>query len=207
MAVLCTDDASCPFAGLLEADDGTRTHDLLHGMCERPCAPVRCRSLKRAPCRASRPRERTQANPSERRTLPFLPRNSDTKLGCRASQLLPTRESGCAAPEGAAPEPARTEVHRQIALPWVPVAFPGGRGVRPRPFADPWKCREIVFVHPSAPDDVDAQVRWSTVRARGAGYGNSKSIAAVPGIVNVTCLPTSEGFPTTTSRCWASYCH
>jgi hypothetical protein len=31
MAVLCTDDATCLFAGLLEADEGTRTLDLLHG--------------------------------------------------------------------------------------------------------------------------------------------------------------------------------
>jgi hypothetical protein len=30
-AVLCTDDATCLFAGLLGAGDGTRTHDLLHG--------------------------------------------------------------------------------------------------------------------------------------------------------------------------------
>jgi hypothetical protein len=28
------------------ADDGTRTHDLLHGKCARPFAPVRARSLK-----------------------------------------------------------------------------------------------------------------------------------------------------------------
>jgi hypothetical protein len=52
-------------AGLREADDGTRTHDLLHGKCERPFAPVRVRSLKPPVCRVwVRPseRERTRAN-------------------------------------------------------------------------------------------------------------------------------------------------
>ena len=47
------------------ADDGTRTHDLLHGKCERPFAPVRVRSLKAPVCRASvhtAERERTRAN-------------------------------------------------------------------------------------------------------------------------------------------------
>src|SRR5687767_9043786 len=34
------------FTGVLEADDGTRTHDLLHGKCARPFAPVRACSLK-----------------------------------------------------------------------------------------------------------------------------------------------------------------
>ena len=32
------------FTGALGADDGTRTHDLLHGKCERAFAPVRARS-------------------------------------------------------------------------------------------------------------------------------------------------------------------
>jgi hypothetical protein len=73
MAVLCSDDATCLFAGPLEADAGTRTHDLLHGKCERPFAPVRARSLKPpiAGFLSARP------NGSElerRRTLPFLPR-------------------------------------------------------------------------------------------------------------------------------------
>jgi hypothetical protein len=51
--------------GFGRADDGTRTHDLLHGKCERPSAPVRSRSLKRPVCRAFRigsERERTRAN-------------------------------------------------------------------------------------------------------------------------------------------------
>ena len=55
----------CPFAGTLRADDGTRTHDLLHGKCERPFAPVRARSLKPPVCRVSvhaSERERTRAN-------------------------------------------------------------------------------------------------------------------------------------------------
>ena len=59
---------------LPKADEGTRTLDLLHGKCERPFAPVRARSLKTAVCSDSRPHQRTRANPSERRTLPFLPR-------------------------------------------------------------------------------------------------------------------------------------
>jgi hypothetical protein len=29
--VCFSDDDTCPFAGYLGADDGTRTHDLLHG--------------------------------------------------------------------------------------------------------------------------------------------------------------------------------
>jgi hypothetical protein len=72
--VFSGDDETCAFAGDLEADDGTRTHDLLHGKCEQPFAPVRDRSLKAAVCTAFRPSERTGANPSERRTPPFLPR-------------------------------------------------------------------------------------------------------------------------------------
>jgi hypothetical protein len=62
------------FTGVLEADDGTRTYDLLHGKCARPFAPVRARSLKPSTRRAFRVGERTRPNPSERRTLPFLPR-------------------------------------------------------------------------------------------------------------------------------------
>ena len=50
------------FTGVLEADEGTRTFDLLHGKCERPFAPVRSRSLKRPVCRAFRTSERTRAN-------------------------------------------------------------------------------------------------------------------------------------------------
>jgi hypothetical protein len=61
-------------AGSFRADDGTRTHDLLHGKCERPFAPVRSRSLKRPVCGGFGRSGRTRANPSERRTLPFLPR-------------------------------------------------------------------------------------------------------------------------------------
>jgi hypothetical protein len=62
------------FPGVLEADDGTRTHDLLHGKCERPFAPVRTRSVKRLDCGTFPRIERTRPHPSERRTLPFLPR-------------------------------------------------------------------------------------------------------------------------------------
>jgi hypothetical protein len=40
-------DASAPFPGFVRADDGTRTHDLLHGNGEQPFASVRCRSLNR----------------------------------------------------------------------------------------------------------------------------------------------------------------
>jgi hypothetical protein len=63
--VFSGDDETCAFAGDLEADDGTRTHDLLHGKCEQPFAPVRDRSLKR-PCAAvsvqPSKRVRTRAN-------------------------------------------------------------------------------------------------------------------------------------------------
>jgi hypothetical protein len=60
------------FTGVSEADEGTRTLDLLHGKCERPFASVRAGSLKPADCRVSRPSERTRANPSERRNLAIL---------------------------------------------------------------------------------------------------------------------------------------
>jgi hypothetical protein len=60
------------FTGVLEADEGTRTLDLLHGKCERPFASVRAGSLKPADCRVSRPSERTRPNPSERRNLAIL---------------------------------------------------------------------------------------------------------------------------------------
>src|ERR671935_1150160 len=54
--------------------------------CERPFAPVRASSLKRAVCRRFRTIERTRVNPSERRTLPFLPRNQapDSAPGSQA---------------------------------------------------------------------------------------------------------------------------
>jgi hypothetical protein len=71
--IYCVDDAPCAFAGLFRADEGTRTLDLLHGKCEPPFAPVRAHSLKPAICGDSVQRERTRANPSERRTLPSLP--------------------------------------------------------------------------------------------------------------------------------------
>jgi hypothetical protein len=38
------------FTGVSGAVDGTRTHDLLHGKCERPFAAVRSRSLKPSVC-------------------------------------------------------------------------------------------------------------------------------------------------------------
>jgi Phage integrase family len=53
------------------ASNGTRTHDLLHGKCQRcsrPCAPVRSNRLI-----TPVPSERTPPNASERRILPFLP--------------------------------------------------------------------------------------------------------------------------------------
>jgi hypothetical protein len=73
MAVLCTDDASCVFAGLLEADDGTRTHDLLHGKCSQPFAPIRARSLKPQVCSDFEGSQRTEAKPSERGVQPLQP--------------------------------------------------------------------------------------------------------------------------------------
>jgi hypothetical protein len=84
----------------VEADDGIRTHDLLHGKCEQPFAPVRARSLKPAVCSAFLPSERTGANPSERRTLPSLPRsqapNRDStsfSATCSASSQTARRDS------------------------------------------------------------------------------------------------------------------
>jgi hypothetical protein len=65
-----------PIYGGFRSDDGTRTHDLLHGKCRRAFAPVRARSLKRLDCRTFPRIERTRPHPSERRPLPFLPRNS-----------------------------------------------------------------------------------------------------------------------------------
>jgi hypothetical protein len=55
-----------PICRTFRADDGTRTHDLLHGKCERrahPFAPVRPNRLVPGVFRAD---ERTRANPSER---------------------------------------------------------------------------------------------------------------------------------------------
>jgi hypothetical protein len=66
---------------VFRADDGTRTHDLLHGKCQRPFAPVRARSLKPALSGTSVQCERTEANPSERRTLPSLPRRRAANRG------------------------------------------------------------------------------------------------------------------------------
>ncbi len=76
------------FTGVLGADDGTRTHDLLHGKCERPFAPVRAGALKPPVCRAFPPTERTRANPSERRTLPSLPQ-SRARWHCAEQRPLP----------------------------------------------------------------------------------------------------------------------
>jgi hypothetical protein len=45
-AVYHPPNSACRFAGTSEADDGTRTHDLLHGKSWRAFAPVRARSLK-----------------------------------------------------------------------------------------------------------------------------------------------------------------
>jgi hypothetical protein len=74
---------------LLRADDGTRTHDLLHGKCQRPVAPVRARSLKPPVCRSFRAGERTEPNPSERRTLPSLPREPECRIRTRRASLHP----------------------------------------------------------------------------------------------------------------------
>jgi len=61
------------FTGVLEADEGTRTLDLLHGKCWRPFAPVRTRSLKPAVCRGfrsgDRPRVRVRADAAVPRPL------------------------------------------------------------------------------------------------------------------------------------------
>jgi hypothetical protein len=53
-------------AVFLEADDGTRTHDLLHGKGWRTFAPVRSCSPKPVVCSGFEWSERTEANPSER---------------------------------------------------------------------------------------------------------------------------------------------
>ncbi len=63
--VISSDNKKCRFAAAFEADDGTRTHDLLHGKSWRAFAPVRSSSPKPAVCssvgRASE-RHRTRAN-------------------------------------------------------------------------------------------------------------------------------------------------
>jgi hypothetical protein len=61
------------FQGFLEADDGTRTHDLLHGKAWRAFAPVRVRSLNLLFSSSFASSERTAANPSERRVQPLQP--------------------------------------------------------------------------------------------------------------------------------------
>ena len=64
--VVSGESESPAFAGLsVEADEGTRTLDLLHGKSTQTFAPVRSRSLKRPICRAfskSTEHERTRAN-------------------------------------------------------------------------------------------------------------------------------------------------
>jgi hypothetical protein len=91
-----------------KADDGTRTHDLLHGKSERPFAAVRARSLKPAVCRGFHASERTRPNPSERRTLPSLPR-SQAPNPDSASGLAALGQTGAAMPGSprAAPASAR----------------------------------------------------------------------------------------------------
>jgi hypothetical protein len=67
------------FTGTLKAEDGTRTNDLLHGKCERCSRPYAPRPCAQTTClQGLRPSERTPPNPSERRTLPFLPRSQAT---------------------------------------------------------------------------------------------------------------------------------
>jgi hypothetical protein len=61
------------FTGVSGADDGTRTHDLLHGKSWRAFAPVRSCSLKPPVCSGFGSGVRTRANPSERRVQPLQP--------------------------------------------------------------------------------------------------------------------------------------
>jgi hypothetical protein len=58
---------------LRRADDGTRTHDLLHGKDWQAFAPVRLCSLKPLVCSEFEERKRTEAKPSERRVQPLQP--------------------------------------------------------------------------------------------------------------------------------------
>jgi zinc-ribbon domain len=91
----------CTRRAFLGADDGTRTHDLLHGKCERPSAPVRARSLKPKVYRDFRTSERTRPNPSERRTLPFLPRSrSPTAIEASRPTWWRAYRRSCTAPGG-----------------------------------------------------------------------------------------------------------
>jgi hypothetical protein len=67
------------------ADDGTRTHDLLHGKSRRTFALVRGGSLNpHRTARSGGSRERQQ-NPNERQVLPLLPRSFSPRddLDCR----------------------------------------------------------------------------------------------------------------------------
>jgi hypothetical protein len=57
----------------IQADDGTRTHGLLHGKGWRAFAPVRLSSPKTVVCGGFEGSERTEANPSERSMQPLLP--------------------------------------------------------------------------------------------------------------------------------------
>src|SRR5215471_1773951 len=62
-----------------QADDGTRTHDLLHGKCRRAFAPVRSRSPKPDVCSGFGCAKRTRPNPSERRVQPLQPLSSSAR--------------------------------------------------------------------------------------------------------------------------------
>ncbi len=67
-------------------------------------APVRARSLDRSFAAASRPSERTRPNPSERRTLPFLPRQSSR---CPTQGYVTSTAVGVLVPSATLPTSAR----------------------------------------------------------------------------------------------------
>jgi hypothetical protein len=71
--------APAVFAGGLRADDGTRTHDLLHRNCSQPFAPVRARSLKPPVWMVCV--HRAGANPSETPNLAILATASGAESG------------------------------------------------------------------------------------------------------------------------------
>jgi hypothetical protein len=65
--------------------------------------------------------------------------------------------------------PKNSEVDRQIALPWVPVAFSGGRGARLRPFADPRKLQGDRVCAPHARSKPRRSRRLSGAARRSSG--------------------------------------
>ncbi len=80
------DEQNTGICSTFRTDDGARTHDLLHGKCERPFAPVRARSLKQLFCRV-----RVQASERERTRANAEPCHSCHGIRCRSRRRCPPR--------------------------------------------------------------------------------------------------------------------